>query len=63
MSAFGKKGGAGGMKAGGRPAFGVARPMKSGKPSGDDDKGGEQFPPLPGHGEKAESKAPPPSRP
>ena len=45
MSAFGKKGGAGGMKPN-RPAFGVARPMKGGGSSAQPS-GGEQFPPLP----------------
>ncbi|MEL6877197.1 MAG: CpaF family protein, partial [Pseudomonadota bacterium] len=57
MSAFGKKGG-GGAKAGGRPAFGVARPMKTG---GRADEGGEQFPPLPEDDEKTEAPAPEPS--
>lgn len=37
MSAFGKRGG-------GRPSFGVARPMKGG--SSDSGSGGEQFPPI-----------------
>jgi pilus assembly protein CpaF len=44
MSAFGKRSGGGG---GGRPSFGVAKPMKSGvglTPMGAE--GGEQFPPL-----------------
>ncbi|MFM7348764.1 MAG: CpaF family protein [Erythrobacter sp.] len=45
MSAFGKKGNAGGMKPGARPAFGVARPMKG---PGVPVRGGEQFPPIPG---------------
>ena len=45
MSAFGKRGGAGGTPTGNRPAFGVARPMQgSGGPSPDE--GGKQFPPL-----------------
>ena len=49
MSAFGKKGNAGGLKpGGGRPAFGVARPMKGGGVPVDGARGGEQFPPLPG---------------
>src|SRR3990167_8097714 len=52
MSAFGRKNGVGGMAAGARPSFGVARPMKggSGKPSGEGNQapGGDQFPPLPG---------------
>ncbi|MEL7319820.1 MAG: CpaF family protein, partial [Pseudomonadota bacterium] len=47
MSAFGKKGNAGAMKPGGRPAFGVARPMKGGAKSAEEPQGGEQFPPLP----------------
>ncbi|MEO0700141.1 MAG: CpaF family protein, partial [Pseudomonadota bacterium] len=51
MSAFGKKGNAGGMKPGGRPAFGVARPMKGGGRAPEQPKGGEQFPPLPADGE------------
>src|SRR5437764_1660940 len=45
MSAFGKRGGAGG---GGRPNFGVAKPMK-GAPGGSSmpsTEGGDQFPPL-----------------
>lgn len=51
MSAFGKKGGAGGMRPGAKPAFGVARPMKGGSGSkSDDDDGGDQFPPLPREG-------------
>ncbi len=50
MSAFGKKGNAGGMKPGSRPAFGVARPMKgAGAPA----RGGDQFPPIPGEGAAA----------
>jgi pilus assembly protein CpaF len=48
MSAFGKKGNLAGMKPGGRPAFGVARPMRAtGRPP-EPTEGGEQFPPLPG---------------
>ncbi len=43
------------MKPGGRPAFGVARPMKSG--GGEPKSGGEQFPPLPDEGEKPEAEA------
>ena len=50
MSAFGKKGNAGGMKPGGRPAFGVARPMKGSPGAAEAPKGGEQFPPLPEEG-------------
>ena len=45
MSAFGRRNGPGGMAAGARPQFGVARPMKgfeAPRPQG-----GEQFPPLP----------------
>src|SRR5689334_6341689 len=42
MSAFGKRGGVGG---GGRPSFGVAKPMK-GAPAGASVGGGEQFPPI-----------------
>ena len=51
MSAFGRKNGVGGMAAGARPSFGVARPMKGGiaKPE-PMPAGGEQFPPLPGGG-------------
>ncbi len=53
MSAFGRKSGMGGMAAGARPQFGVARPMKNGvegaKPAANSvSLGGEQFPPLPG---------------
>ncbi|MEM8977459.1 MAG: ATPase, T2SS/T4P/T4SS family, partial [Pseudomonadota bacterium] len=65
MSAFGKKGGAGGMRPGAKPAFGVARPMKSGGAKGEDADGGEQFPPLPnggGSSEPAKSSAPPPPK-
>ncbi|WP_336986967.1 CpaF family protein [Altererythrobacter aquiaggeris] len=56
MSAFGRKNGPGGMPAGGRPNFGVARPMKGGdgkKPGAETaplpgaGQGGEQFPPIP----------------
>ncbi len=62
MSAFGKKGGAGGMRPGAKPAFGVARPMKGGSAKPDSSAGGEQFPPLPadGGGEKPATSAPPP---
>jgi len=51
MSAFGRKNGVGGMAAGARPSFGVARPMKGGiaKPE-PAVPGGDQFPPLPGGG-------------
>ena len=51
MSAFGRKNGVGGMAAGARPSFGVARPMKGGsaKPEAFAP-GGDQFPPLPGSG-------------
>ena len=45
MSAFGKRGGAGGTPTGTRPAFGVARPMQGGG-SPAPDEGGKQFPPL-----------------
>jgi pilus assembly protein CpaF len=50
MSAFGKRGGQSGM-GGGRPAFGVARPMQGGggaapSPSPMDLQGGDQFPPI-----------------
>ena len=53
MSAFGRKNGIGGMSAGARPSFGVARPMKGGAAAeGPAAKapvpGGEQFPPIPG---------------
>ncbi len=60
MSAFGKKGNAGGIKPGGRPAFGVARPMKGSPRAPDEAKGGEQFPPLPGEG-NASKATPAPS--
>jgi pilus assembly protein CpaF len=53
MSAFGKKGNAGGLKPGGRPAFGVARPMKGAGGSATPARGGEQFPPIPGEGAPA----------
>ena len=46
MSAFGKRSGMGG---GGRPSFGVAKPMKGGPGSGaatGTPGGGDQFPPL-----------------
>ncbi|PKP63260.1 MAG: flagellar protein FlaI, partial [Alphaproteobacteria bacterium HGW-Alphaproteobacteria-9] len=66
MSAFGKKGNVGGVTPGGRPAFGVARPMKgSGGPSAAP-RGGEQFPPIPGEGggaSPAPAQSPNPSRP
>ena len=43
MSAFGKRGGI----SGGRPNFGVAKPMKGGAGSGSAaPSGGDQFPPL-----------------
>ena len=43
MSAFGKRNGVGG----GRPSFGVAKPMKGGPaPAGVPESGGEQFPPI-----------------
>ena len=48
MSAFGRRSGLGGGT-GGRPAFGVARPMQGGgatRPSDLGPMGGEQFPPL-----------------
>ena len=48
MSAFGRRNGAGGGP-GGRPSFGVARPMKGPAPiagSPPPIEGGEQFPPL-----------------
>ena len=47
MNAFGKRGGMGG---GGRPQFGVAKPMKSaggGSAAPAEPEGGEQFPPVP----------------
>ena len=53
MSAFGKKGNAGGLAPGGRPAFGVARPMKGAGGPGAMPRGGEQFPPLPGEASAA----------
>ena len=49
MSAFGRRNGVGGMQPGARPAFGVARPMKTGldgRPAAPG-QGGDQFPPLP----------------
>lgn len=60
MSAFGKKGNAGGLMPGGRPAFGVVRPMKGGGVPAAAPRGGEQFPPIPGEG-SAERVAPAPS--
>ena len=52
MSAFGRKNGVGGMAAGARPSFGVARPMKGGGVAKPEPlpPGGDQFPPLPGGG-------------
>jgi pilus assembly protein CpaF len=51
MSAFGRKNGVGGMGAGARPSFGVARPMKGGVAKPEPlPPGGEQFPPLPNAG-------------
>ena len=58
MSAFGKKGNAGAMKPGGRPAFGVARPMKGGAKPAEEPQGGEQFPPLPSEGTGQATPAP-----
>jgi len=59
MSAFGKKGDAGGIKQGSRPAFGVARPMKG---AGGPPRGGDQFPPIPGEGSASRpSPAPKPA--
>ena len=50
MSAFGRRNGMGGGTAGGRPAFGVARPMQgpgpAPRPSDPLPAGGEQFPPI-----------------
>jgi pilus assembly protein CpaF len=46
MSAFGKRGG---MSSGGRPSFGVAKPMKGGSGGASNaasTDGGEQFPPI-----------------
>ncbi|HSF13475.1 MAG TPA: CpaF family protein, partial [Erythrobacter sp.] len=63
MSAFGKKGNAGGMTPGARPAFGVARPMKAGGGPGMAPRGGDQFPPLPGEGAAARPAAAAPARP
>ncbi|TNE33728.1 MAG: CpaF family protein, partial [Alphaproteobacteria bacterium] len=62
MTAFGRKNGPGGMNPGGRPSFGVARPMKggAGKPADDASQGGKQFPPLPEQGQ-APASAPAPS--
>jgi len=45
MSAFGKRSGMSGSSGGGRPSFGVAKPMKGG-PGGGSVGGGDQFPPL-----------------
>jgi pilus assembly protein CpaF len=45
MSAFGRRGGSSGS-GGGRPSFGVARPMKGGGPMPLAPEGGDQFPPL-----------------
>jgi pilus assembly protein CpaF len=46
MSAFGRRGGSNGTS-GGRPSFGVARPMKGPGPlPSASDSGGEQFPPI-----------------
>jgi pilus assembly protein CpaF len=47
MSAFGKRPGSNGGNGGGRPSFGVARPMKGGGAPAAEPMGGEQFPPLP----------------
>ena len=61
MSAFGRKPGSGGGQGGGRPSFGVAKPMKAGERAITKDKpaeGGEQFPPLP---DDEAPKAPPPA--
>ena len=49
MSAFGKRGGIGSSGGGGRPSFGVAKPMKGGAGGSqvpDGLIGGDQFPPL-----------------
>ena len=63
MSAFGKKGNAGGLKPGSRLAFGVARPMKgAGGQTASGPRGGDQFPPIPGEG-SAERPAPAPAVP
>jgi pilus assembly protein CpaF len=43
MSAFGKRGG---MSGGGRPSFGVAKPMKGGVGGSSAPEGGDQFPPI-----------------
>ena len=53
MNAFGKRSGLSGSGGGGRPSFGVARPMK-GSASG----GGEQFPPLDDEDAPAEAADP-----
>ena len=61
MTAFGRKNGPGGMNPGGRPSFGVARPMKGGSPAPTAPRmpqGGEQFPPLPEHATAVPSEAP-----
>ena len=60
MSAFGRRNGAGGGGAAGRPAFGVAKPMKSGAPQPGQrpGSGGDQFPPLPG---ELDAAPPPPT--
>ncbi len=62
MSAFGKKGGAGGMRPGAKPAFGVARPMKGGGAKSEEGDGGEQFPPLPEEGKGADAPKPAPKK-
>ncbi|MEM9085224.1 MAG: ATPase, T2SS/T4P/T4SS family, partial [Pseudomonadota bacterium] len=63
MSAFGKKGNAAGTKPGGRPAFGVARPMKGGGRAPEQPKGGDRFPPLPDDAEKPEASPAPSAAP
>jgi len=55
MSAFGRRNGISGNTGGGKPSFGVARPMKSSEETGGSaaplpvpmPMGGDQFPPLP----------------
>ena len=49
------------MRPGSKPAFGVARPMKGGSAKPEEDKGGEQFPPLPTDEPAAEKAKPAPA--
>jgi pilus assembly protein CpaF len=58
MSAFGRRNGVGGMGPGSRPAFGVARPMKTSGEARPAGAGGDQFPPLPAEEPAARSADP-----